>query len=202
MKGIKFFIGCLFVWGALISLVSCSKDAENLGMYSDEEFHNKVVQIQNKYNSSLKIDESCLRKDDETLTNINDIMRTIENSGFDYELITSEEGGLIAMPILSTTATRSNSSEMDSGTFFEILTHSALPCEIEISGIGQDFQVKPCREMFYFENISCGGTVTRNYIRVQGDIKIRQYSNSADKLYYINRRKDSSQDIFEVIVHN
>ncbi len=193
MKSIKSFIGGLFVWGALISLVSCSNDAEDLGMYSDEEFHSKVVQIQNKYNSSLKIDESCLRKDDETLTNINEIMRTIENSSFCYELITSEEGGLIAMPILSTTATRSNGVELDSGIYAEILSHSQLPCDLIVSGAWESFEIKPYYSDFRLINISCTGSVTRESVNINGEFMITGYGT-----YEILRIKSSSSDIFQV----
>lgn len=193
MKSIKSFIGGLFVWGALISLVSCSNDAEDLGMYSDEEFHSKVVQIQNKYNSSLKIDESCLRKDDETLTSINEIMRTIENSGFDYELITSEEGGLIAMPILSTTATRSNGVELDSGIYAEILSHSQLPCDLIISGAWESFEIRPYSSNYQLTNISCTGSVTRERVNISGDFIIIGYGK-----YEILRIKTPSSDLLQV----
>mgnify|MGYP003306957462 CR=1 FL=1 len=198
MKGIKFFIGCLFVWGAIVALMSCSNDTENLGMYSDEEFHSKVVQIQNKYNSSLKIDESCLSKDDETLTNINDIMRTIENSGFCYELITSEEGGLIAMPILSTTATRSNGSEANPGVYSEILSHENLPCDLEISGQGNYFQIKSCDSSCQLTNLSCRGSVSKDRTEVYGDIEIRFDGNY--RRYEIYRVKNHSSDILWVTI--
>ena len=196
MKRIKIFISGLFVYGAIVALMSCSNDTENLGMYSDEEFHSKVVQIQNKYNSSLKIDESCLSKDDETLTNINDIMRTIENSGFDYELITSEEGGLIAMPILSTTATRNNSSEVNPGVYSEILSHENLPCDIHISGKGNYFQIKSCDSSYQLNNLSCKGSVSKDRIEVFGDIEILFAGNYWR--FEICRVKNSSSDILWV----
>ena len=195
MKSLK-LIGSLFIWGAITTFMSCSNDGENLSMYSDEEFHDKIVQIQNKYNSSLKINEACLRKDDETLTNINDIMRTIENSSFCYELITSEEGGLIAMPILNTTATRSNSSELEA-IYSVLLSHGELPCFIEVSGKGAYFQIKSVEIDFEIENISCTGNVTKESVSFSGDIRINRGTGSY-ATYYLFCKKDWQDNIFEV----
>ena len=192
MKNLK-FIGFLVIWGAITTFMSCSNDGENLGMYSDEEFHDKIVQIQNKYNSSLKIDEASLHKDDETLTNIDDIMRTIENSSFCYELITSEEGGLIAMPILSTTATRSNGVELDSGIYAEILSHSQLPCDLIISGAWESFEIRPYSSNYQLTNISCTGSVTRERVNISGDFIIIGYGK-----YEILRIKTTSSDLLQV----
>lgn len=181
-----------------MALMSCSNETENLSMYSDEEFHDKVVQIQNKYNSSLKIDESCLCKDDETLTNLNDIMRTIENSSFDYELIASAEGGMIAMPILNTTATKSSNSEINPGVYSEILSHENLPCDLEVSGQGSSFQIKPCESIHDLTNISCKGSVTRERTSVYGDVMIRPYGSSGYGTYEIRRIKSSGSDVLIV----
>ncbi len=197
MKSIKSFIGDLFVWGALIALMSCSNETGHIGMYSDSEFHNKVVQLQSKYNSSLKIDENCLRKDEETLDNINDIMRTIENSSFDYELIVSEDGGLIAMPILNTTATRSYSTELNPVSS-AILSHGVLPCSIVVSGEGTNFRIKSKNGDFIIENISCQGSVTEESISFSGDIRI-SLGTLVFGTYYLYCEIDSNENIFDVI---
>lgn len=196
MKNLK-FIGFLVIWGAITTFMSCSNDGENLGMYSDEEFHDKIVQIQNKYNSSLKIDEASLHKDDETLTNINDIMRTIENSSFDYELIVSEDGGLIAMPILNTVSARDYTSESNPVSY--TLSHDILPCAIIVSGVGTNFQIKPFYNSFQLINVSCTGSIGENYIILNGDIKLRVLGEEDYTTYNLYCKKNYREDIFEVV---
>lgn len=202
MKKIKHFIHSMPYLGLVSVLLGCSNEIDNSNMYSDKEFHTEVVQLQNKYNSSLKIDESILSKDDETLTNINDILRTIENSSFEYELIESEEGGLIAMPILTTTATRSNSAEVSAPTYTETIYHSLLPCSLTIRCSGEKITIKTENSSFEVTNISCTGSYTKEgsyeRFRVEGHIKVAIKESSVYTRYYIYRLKENDSNEFEV----
>lgn len=188
--------------GLVSVLLGCSNEIDNSNMYSDKEFHTEVVQLQNKYNSSLKIDESILSKDDETLTNINDILRTIENSSFEYELIESEEGGLIAMPILTTTATRSNSAEVSAPTYTETISHSLLPCRLTIRCSGTNLTIKAENSSYEVTNISCTGSYTKEStyerFRMEGHIKIALKGSSNYTRYYIYRLVDGDSNEFEI----
>lgn len=197
MKRIKVFIGSLLGCGAITMLLSCSNDSESIGMYSDREFHDRVVQLQNKYNSSLKIDESRLCKNEETLININDIMRTIENSSFDYELIISEDGGLIAMPILSTASTRSYGSEATTVSY--TLSHGLLPCSIVVSGENKFFEIKTNNTNYKLVNVSCGGRVTQDFCIFSGDIKIRPSGEENYTTYTVDCYKNYYRDVFNVV---
>lgn len=194
-----FLINSVICIGITSAMLGCSNEMENSDIYSDKEFHAEVVQLQNKYNSSLKIDESILDKDDETLTNINDILRTIENSCFEYELISSENGGLIAMPILTTTATRSNSAEATPMRYSEVLSHELLPCQIVITCEGQKFSIKSRSGLYELTNISCRGSVTAAYVDVSGDFKMRLIGSSTYTTYSIYRRKSEYENEFRIL---
>ena len=206
MKKIKDFIPSIPCPGLVsVVLLGCSNDIGNSSMYSDKDFHTEVVQLQNRYNSSLIIDESILEKDDETLTNINDILRTIENSCFEYELITSEGGGLIAMPILATTATRSNSAEVTVPTYTEMISHSSLPCKLSIKCSGANLSITPVNVGYEVVNLSCRGSYTKEgtyeRFRMEGYIKIALKGTSNYTKYYIYRLAEygsSEIDIYEV----
>lgn len=188
--------------GLVSVLLGCSNEIDNSNMYSDKEFHTEVVQLQNKYNSSLKIDESILSKDDETLTNISDILRTIENSCFEYELIESGGGGLIAMPILTTTATRSNGAEVSAPTYTETISHSLLPCRLTIRCSGTNLTIKAEYTSYEVTNISCTGSYTKEgtyeRFRIEGHFKIALKGSSDYTRYYIYRLVDGDSNEFEI----
>lgn len=202
MKNIKFLINAIFCLGITSAVLGCSNEIDNSNIYSDKEFHTEVVKLQNRYNSSLKVDESILNKDDETLTNINDILCTIENSSFEYELIESEEGGLIAMPILTTTATRSSSAEVSVPTYTETISHSLLPCRLKIRCSGTNLTIKAEDSLYEVSNISCTGSYTKEAkyerFRMEGHIKIAFKGSSNYTRYYIFRLAEGDLNHFEI----
>lgn len=198
----KYVTNNLLNLGMFFVLFGCTNEIEHPEMLSDKEFHSRIIQLQNKFNASLRIDENSLEKNDETLTVINDIMRTIENSCFEYELITSEEGGLIAMPILSTTATRSNSAEVSLPTYEEEIVHSLLPCRLKINCKGTHLTMKSQSALFSVVNISCNGSYTIvdgfERFRVEGHFKIAVKGLSDYTGYYIYRLVEGDSNELEI----
>lgn len=198
MKELKFTIKKLIYAGGVITLCSCSNSLECSDNMPDKLFHEEVVKLQNEYNSSLKINESILNKNDETLANISEILRVIENSCFDYELVPSEDGGLAAMPILTTTSTRSNSTEVDPLTHSEILSHPSLPCKIKVTCSRQKFSITSQDQLFILTNESCRGSVTEDYVDISGRFKIRRVDQTTFSTYSITRRISSYENIFQI----
>lgn len=198
MEKARFLINYIICLGIASTILGCSNEMDSSDIYSTKEFHEEVAQLQNKYNSSLKIDESFLNRDDETLTNINDILRTIENSCFEYELIVSEDGGLIAMPILTTAAISSSSFEMTSSTYSEIISGDVFPCKIKIVCKGQKLSIITLDSRYVLINISCRGSVTEAYADVSGDFMIRSTDSSVCIYYSIYRRKSKQEDILNI----